>query len=617
MITPNPGIYSVTAELTHQCNNRCIYCYQDKKPCRNIEPALLKTHIFNLRRTGARLIEFSGGEPTLSYDLLDFISFAAKARYENIVLLTNGRRLAYEDYTNALIKAGVKTFVLSLPAHSAYLYDKITKASTLGFKELLRAIKNIKKYPHAEMGSVTVLCKDNYDYLPEIVDQAVKLGLGFLTLTNLFPRDPTVPGNIIEPSDYERLSVSLRRLIPILKKILDRYEKKIKICIEGIPFCLMKCYESFILNESVANPGYLITPDGKVQKRSEIIQLTALKEKKCLSCIYISRCTGSVLQKRKDLVYKKIALDIQNGNCEYRCLFCSRQINGIRFKDLNKNIEKAVIDLDKIKLFFETSSKTNKHLNIWGREKIDEYNKLPDILKLAGESGFNKITLWSSGLRFNDRKYVKSLIAKGVTGFEMPVYGHSRSVHDRITCTNGAYTKLIAALKTLTSFKELSVSVHSVILSQNYETLPNLIEFFGLRYPRIALSLWFYYPDYNFDKQSSIQYKQCCVSFSKLIKSFETLNSKLPIKTIETAFIPLCILERLKKFYPGFKPIPMGAVRLYIFDKDSSRLVLLSGKNEFNAVFTDKCQKCSRKVACPGIFKAYLELFGSKEFVPY
>ena len=133
-------VESLAIELTRDCNNNCLFCYQRKGGKTKVDVERLKRKIVEYRKMGVRYIEFSGGEPTLSSHLPGLIKLAKKEKYENISLLTNGRRLAYKKYFDSLIEAGLKTIIFSIPGHTAELYKKITQTDKESFYQLADAL---------------------------------------------------------------------------------------------------------------------------------------------------------------------------------------------------------------------------------------------------------------------------------------------------------------------------------------------------------------------------------------------------------------------------------------------------------------------------------------------
>ncbi|HEY5134007.1 MAG TPA: radical SAM protein, partial [Candidatus Krumholzibacteriaceae bacterium] len=80
-------------ELTYRCNARCSFCSYWEKPAHvELDLAEIRAGIDNVHRSGCRLINFSGGEPTLRDDLDEIVMHASKKRIWTSVT-TNGSLL--------------------------------------------------------------------------------------------------------------------------------------------------------------------------------------------------------------------------------------------------------------------------------------------------------------------------------------------------------------------------------------------------------------------------------------------------------------------------------------------------------------------------------------------
>lgn len=619
------NIETLTVEITRKCNNNCVYCYQQHASREDVGIGILKQSIIEFRKKGVKYIEFSGGEPTLSSHLPELIQLARNEKYENITLLTNGRRLSYEKYLDTLMNRGLKTVIFSIPAFDATNYRKITKTKKSDFSQVIAALGNTKKYKNIETGAVTVIHKQNYRNLNDIVKNLSKLQLNFITLCYIAPYVEPVSSN--GKNNFQNFIPAYAQAIPYLKTTLKKYGSKAKICVDGIPRCCIKGYEDFITNEEFTRDSYVLDPQGNMYRRLEALELISAKAERCIGCKYADRCLGFFVSplKKYGLTYKdidfgkqKVALDIQSGPCAYKCVFCTRQINGIPFYKLEEKKDKAEVDWDKLDLFFKNSVEVSLRLDIWGRERVDEFKGIHKVLKMAKASGFKNIVLWSSGLRFNSKQRVKKFINNGVTGFEMPIYGYNEKVHNSITRISGAFNRLMASLTTLDRFDNIYIGLHTVVLKQNYLYLPGLIKLIAVKFKNVKLSIWLYYPEPDFNQISKNVYRKNCPSFTEIIAAFEKYAGN-PIKfKVASVFMPLCIVLRLKKYIVNITPLRIGPARLLVFNRYSpySSYKFLSGKQEFDSVFTSRCVTCRMKYKCGGVFKDYLAIYGDKELIP-
>lgn len=113
--------------LDYRCNQRCLGC----RACEGGGEGLTTADAARWLRWGrAQRIEglwLGGGEPTLREDLLVLVRQARQLGYREVLVQTNGLRLAYDRYTQALVEAGVSAVRLNLKSGEAAIHDAISQ----------------------------------------------------------------------------------------------------------------------------------------------------------------------------------------------------------------------------------------------------------------------------------------------------------------------------------------------------------------------------------------------------------------------------------------------------------------------------------------------------------
>ncbi len=614
----------LAVELTNKCNNKCIFCYnppsQNRITSDNSSINQIKKHIIDFRANGTKSIQFTGGEPTLSSHLPDLINFAKTSGYENISLLTNGRRLAYKKYLENLIQLGLTTIIISVPTFQNKLYCLLTNTDNAALQQVKTAIKNIKKFNSIELGFSFVLTSANIKSMCQSVNFALKWKPEFITLNCMLPHFKST--RIDNKKVYENLKPSFELIRSTIKSLVDEYSKKTKICLEGFPVCIIKNFRNCIINESSKCNFSIIDESGRIVKGKNSFETLDFNIYDCFFCKNSKYCRYSFLKDKAEFSFNslsphRVAIDIQDGACDYDCIFCSRLIENTRYHYLNKDQERARVDFSLLKNFLSAASQVSDSLDIWGRDRIDRYENILRVIKVAKESGFKNIRLWNTPIKATDRKHIDSLINCGVSGFEVPIYGLTNEVHKKITRSN-TFHSLLEGLKILNSEKRLRNRAHIVMIKQNLKEVPAMVKYFNSEFNSFNLSLWFFYPDSIHTNAGINTYKTCLPKFSELIETFKnySFGSSYRYDPIETLFIPLCITNKLRNYYPTLKAYDWGPTRLLTFDKYGGYLRFLSGKNEFNPIHTDKCKKCVGVNICPGLFRSYYEIWGDKELAP-
>ncbi len=87
----NSPIRVVSLEITEKCNLKCRYCYGNFKPSNSNRLKLedIATLFRKLTERGVKLLEITGGEPSVHPDFNKILSLAC-ANFEKITIMTNG-----------------------------------------------------------------------------------------------------------------------------------------------------------------------------------------------------------------------------------------------------------------------------------------------------------------------------------------------------------------------------------------------------------------------------------------------------------------------------------------------------------------------------------------------
>jgi MoaA/NifB/PqqE/SkfB family radical SAM enzyme len=122
-----PKLEFLWIELTAQCNLECIHCYCNSSP-RATTPSSLsllqrKLLIDSAAKLGCRQIQFIGGEPTLSKDLVSLVGHA-HSRDVAVEVFTNATHIS-ADFLQCLSKHKVSV-ATSFYCDDAEVHDKIT-----------------------------------------------------------------------------------------------------------------------------------------------------------------------------------------------------------------------------------------------------------------------------------------------------------------------------------------------------------------------------------------------------------------------------------------------------------------------------------------------------------
>ena len=245
------------------CNNDCLCCEFADRNRENRFLSEIKADFKDHGETDS--VEIIGGEPALRSDFFDLIDLARQQNYVRIKLRTNGRAFSDWDLARSTIEYGVHLFEVKVYGFHAPMHDLISRQDG-SFIETVQGITNLKSFsiPAGEKSKepfVAVripICKDNYEYIEDIVRFLIPLRIDRIILSFVDHRLPISDisshvSNAIETAVFSR----------------------IWILTERIPLCLMPGYEHHVSETFRADADY--TP-----KQAE----------SCSKCIYSNLCSG-------------------------------------------------------------------------------------------------------------------------------------------------------------------------------------------------------------------------------------------------------------------------------------------------------------------------------------
>ena len=170
--------------LTHKCNQKCLFCFIEETRVFAPDIENVKKQIAAAGKDGALNITFSGGEPSLTGELLlEAISFArGLGVFQNVGIQTNGILFDNPGRVADLKASGLNHAFVPLHSHIPALSDYLTQAEgtwkrTVGALQLL----NSSQIP---VSLNTVINALNFRYLTGYLDFVSK-ELCFIEKLNL------------------------------------------------------------------------------------------------------------------------------------------------------------------------------------------------------------------------------------------------------------------------------------------------------------------------------------------------------------------------------------------------------------------------------------------------
>jgi MoaA/NifB/PqqE/SkfB family radical SAM enzyme len=232
-------------------------------------------------------IVFTGGEPTVRKELIDWVRYGKKLGYKFIQIQTNGRMFSYKDYCKALIKAGANEFSPAIHGSSAKIHDSLTQAPG-SFDQTVQGIKVLKKLNQYVLTN-SVVTRMNYKDLPDLARLLADLEvnqfqLAFMHINPIIANSPQLIKKIVPR--YEDS-------IPYIKKSIDIGVKAgIKVMAEAIPYCFMKDYEKYISEQHIPFTSVVDDETELEDYASYRISTGKSKGPQCKKCRYNKICEG-------------------------------------------------------------------------------------------------------------------------------------------------------------------------------------------------------------------------------------------------------------------------------------------------------------------------------------
>lgn len=217
------------------CNNNCIMCTGIMpSPLKN--PILSTSEILNQIKNGAaneEAFSFTGGEPTLREDLFEMFDYVNQNYPKSeIHLITNGRRLAYNDYINKMRRfkrleiitelhgdEGTHDFITGVPGSYKETVEGIKNALKLGFEVELRIV--ISKINYKKVPVIATIYKEEFPDAERVV---------------LFPID--LIGNAFK--NKNKVLVTYKEIVPFMYDAIDILSNgKAKVSLYHTPYCVL------------------------------------------------------------------------------------------------------------------------------------------------------------------------------------------------------------------------------------------------------------------------------------------------------------------------------------------------------------------------------------------
>ena len=166
-------------KLTSCCNLRCRMCkYWRSSKGEELSTSEVIRVLDSLRSLGCLKVHFSGGEIFLRRDIFEILGHA-RALQMKVNLTTNGT-LIEKSTADRLVRLKINSISFSIDGPSAQIHDRIRGVKGC-YKRIMRGISHVVNALNRRGGKTkvrinTVLQRENYLSVPQIIEQAGQLG---------------------------------------------------------------------------------------------------------------------------------------------------------------------------------------------------------------------------------------------------------------------------------------------------------------------------------------------------------------------------------------------------------------------------------------------------------
>ncbi len=209
--------------ITDKCNQNCIFCsrlfQQDGAP-RSLGRKEIEKNLRN--RSGCNRLNITGGEPTLSKDLLTYIAIARKEGYQQITLMTNGRKCCNKHFVQELKKNGLTDAVVSIQHLNEGVNRRITQDKD-SLEEKMAGIKNLAASKVTITANILIFAL-NYDSLLKLTKNLhTEFSIKRFAFSFIEPNCDSVRGDPGLIPDIQKSLLFLKKAVNYCKKNTLRY----------------------------------------------------------------------------------------------------------------------------------------------------------------------------------------------------------------------------------------------------------------------------------------------------------------------------------------------------------------------------------------------------------
>lgn len=468
-----------------RCTNDCWFCNEGGRHGERQSHSLAEARALLARTPDVKTVFLTRGEPTLRRELPEFAELARAHGAEEIVLVTNGRRLRDAELLGRTLAAGVNEVRISVHGHTAELHDHHTRAPG-AFEQLLAGLANLRAARTEQSLRIVLLVVVTQANLPHVGDiyrwalgeQVDRVGFGLVRPSGL------------AALDYDNVAPRYTEAGRVFRELLATlHPRRDHVTVDSLPPCVVRESYRFL----GARMRLVSTdPDGALVERDEHWEKSYGPP--CATCRLRSVCEGvwtgyvqklgwDEFQPVTSLPWEPeevgtcllstsnappgVPLVVVTNDCNNGCRFCRRE---------PATTPRTTAALRERLLLLARSGVEEVRLG-GGEPTLDE--SLAELLAEARELGL-RVTLVTNARRLAYERYVVSLAAAPPEALSVPIFGGAAAQHDARTRAEGSFEQTLRGIRNARR-RGWAVNVHVAELSSGDSATAEL---------RTALERW-------------------------------------------------------------------------------------------------------------------------------
>lgn len=294
-------------------------------------------------------------------------------------------------------------------------------------------------------------------------------------------------------------------------------------------------------------------------------------------------------------------------DCFNSCIFCSEADQIERF---NGNFVNKEIIIKKAAFF---AKKGFNHITLTGGEPTF-HPFFHDILKILKSLNF-KIYVTSNGGLFSRESFVREN-APYIDEICFSIHGHNARLHNQQTRQTKSFNFLDKALKNIENLgKDIFVFGNIVLTQHNFNSIIQILDFASSFKKIKQVLVSSVAPEGN-----GLRYFESLVVPLEKIqeKTSEIVDfSKKKALILRFFGLPLCVLGDYQNHSNDLWWSPRVTVENVLKNNRIFLNTTYSYRPFRKRIKSEKCNGCSKKNLCGGLFKKYFEIFGDSELTPF